>query len=136
MSSLKFFKKKCYAVIAFAPTKMSMNDADVAFNEFIADKSKGLVLFHDHFLGRIGALAIFFIENQKQLDSLQDDRPIKGWELQIFPLTFTELPIEFLYQTDFTLGVYRGKRLSDLYSEYAGSKYSKNVDEHLKPIND
>jgi len=118
------------------PRKLSMNDTDVAFNEFIDDKSKGLVLFHDHLLGRIGGLAIFFIGHQKELDSLQDDRAIKGWDLQIFPLTFIELPIEFLYRTDFTLGVYRGRGLRELYAEYAGSKYPKNVDNHVEGDSD
>jgi hypothetical protein len=111
---------------------MSLSDSDVAFNDFISDPSKGLVLFHDHFIGKPGAIAIFYIDNQTELDSFQNKGPIEGWEVQIFPLTFAELPVEFLYQIDFTLGVYRGKRLGELYSEYAESKYPKNIDEHLK----
>jgi hypothetical protein len=50
----------------------------------------------------------------------------------VHPLTFTEKPIEVLYQTDFTMGVYRGIRLRDLLREYAGSEYERNVDSHVK----
>ena len=108
-----------------------MSDADIDFNEFITDRSKGMVLFHDHFVGRAGGFAIFYVDSERELESLQDKKQLKDWEFQIFPLTFTELPIEFLYQIDFTLGTYRGKRLGDLYALYAGSEYAKNVDSHM-----
>ncbi len=112
---------------------MSLSDADVAFNNFISDITKGVVLFHDHFVGRSGGIAIFYIDSGKELEALQEKHgTLKEWELQIFPLTFTELPIEFLYQIDFTMGVYRGKRLRELYAEYSGSDYSKNVDAHCQ----
>jgi hypothetical protein len=131
MTTLKFFKKKCYVLIAYSPGGMSLSEADVAFNEFISDKSNGMVLFHDHFVGRSGGIAIFFVDSQGELDSLQSKERLKDWELQIYPLTFTEIPVEFLYQIDFTMGVYRGKRLRQLYSEYEGGEYSKNVDAHV-----
>jgi hypothetical protein len=47
-------------------------------------------------------------------------------------LDLNKLPIEFLYQTDFALWVYVGRGLRELYAEYAGSKYPKNVDNHVE----
>lgn len=49
----------------------------------------------------------------------------------IHPLTFTEKPIEFLYQIDFTMAVYRGIRLKEIYSAYENSEYKKNVESHV-----
>jgi hypothetical protein len=111
---------------------MSMHTADLTFNDYIADKSRGLVMFHDHFVGKPGGIAIYYIDNEKELESLQNQDLLKNWEIQIFPLTFTQLPVEFLYQTDFTLGMYGGRRLHELYKEYSISEYSKNVDEIVK----
>ena len=36
-----------------------------------------------------------------------------------------------LYQTDYTMRVYRGRRLKDLVKSYLGSQYEKNVDENV-----
>jgi hypothetical protein len=133
MSHLRFFKRKCYVVIAYAPLNMTLNEADVAFNDFIADRSRGLFLFHDHFVARPpGAIALYYIDSKEHLEHLQDLRLLKEWKLQIFPLTFAELPLEFLYQVDFTMGVYGGIRLRDLVKEYAKSKYEKSLDERLR----
>ncbi len=129
---MKFFKKKCYVMIAYAPHGMSLSDADIAFNNFISDETRGMVLFHDHFVGRPGAIALFYIDSGRELEALQKKGgPLNEWEMQVFSLTFAEIPIEFLYQIDFTMGVYRGKRLRELYEQYSGSEYEKNVDGHM-----
>jgi hypothetical protein len=132
LSHLKFFKKKCYAVIAYSPKGVTLGEANNALNGFISDRSRGLVLFHDHFVGRSGGIAIFYVDSDEEFQHLHNLGSLKEWEIEIFPLTFAESPTEFLYQIDFTIGSYRGKRLADLYKEYAQSNYLKNLDQFLK----
>jgi len=87
---MSFIKEKCYAVIAFAPKNMSLHDADTVFNEFISDSSRGTVLYHDHFVGRAGGIAIFHVSSEGELRQLQNESCLNGWDVMICPLTFTE----------------------------------------------
>jgi hypothetical protein len=111
---------------------MSLHDADTVFNEFISDSSRGTVLYHDHFVGRAGGIVIFHVSSEGELRQLQNESCLNGWDVMIYPLTFTEKPIEFLYQIDFTMAVYRGIRLKETYSAYENSEYKKNVDSHVE----
>ena len=125
---MKFLKPKCYAFVGYPPRGTSLRDADVAFNNFISDRANGLVLYHDHFVDEPGAVALFFVEKGDELERLERHDSLKDWTAKAHPLTFTEKPTEFLYQTDFTMGVYRGRRLRDLMAEYAGSELEKRLD--------
>lgn len=129
---LRFLKAKCYAVVAYAPASSSIREADLAFNRFIENPEYGVGLYHDHFVGAPGGVAIYYVESQQELDGLGSHRALETWDVKIHPLTFTEKPLELLYQMDFTLGVYRGRWLKDLIDAYRGSKYELNVDEHMK----
>lgn len=129
---MKFVRPKCYAFIGYAPERTSLRDADVQFNKFISDKANGLVLYHDHFVDEPGATALFYVESESELERLEQHQALQGWSVKVHPLTFTEKPIEMLYQTDFTMGVYRGQRLRDLMKAYIGSEYERNVDKHAK----
>ena len=129
---MTFVKPKCYAFVGYAPKGTNLREAAVAFNNFVADKENGLVLYHDHFVNEPGALAVFFVESDLELKRLEEHRLLSDWTAKVHPLTFTEKPIELLYQTDYTMGVYRGKRLRDLVKAYSGSDYEKNVDENVK----
>lgn len=129
---MKFIKPKCYAFVGYSPKGTSLRDADVQFNNFISDKANGLVLYHDHFVDEPGAMALFFVESESELERLEQHQALQGWNVKVHPLTFTEKPIEMLYQTDFTMGVYRGQRLRNLVKAYIGSEYEKNVDKHAK----
>jgi hypothetical protein len=90
------------------------------------------VLYHDHFVGVPGALAIFYLESLTEFDSLSQHSELEKWTVEIHPLIFTEKPVEMLYQMDFTMGVYRGKRLKEIVREYVGSEYEKSIDKQMK----
>jgi predicted choloylglycine hydrolase len=130
--TVRFLKPKVYAFVGYAPKSISLREADLQFNNFISQRDNGLVLYHDHFVDEPGAIALFYVETQMELDNLETHRLLSGWNSRIHPLTFTEKPVEMLYQSDFTMGVYRGQRLRDLIAKYIGSDYEKSVDEHLK----
>lgn len=121
--------KRCYVLIGYAPKGTSFRKANLALNEFISDPRRGLVIFHDHFMGTPGGLALFGVEDAEQLRALQERGPLKGWRIKLHPLIFAEKPIEFLYQSDFTMTVYRHKRLKDLFAEYLQSEYARDIDE-------
>jgi hypothetical protein len=56
---------------------MSLHDADTVFNEFISDSSRGTVLYHDHFVGRAGGIAIFHVNSESELRQLQNESCLK-----------------------------------------------------------
>jgi hypothetical protein len=92
----KFVKPKVYAFVAYAPKMTSLRDADVRFNSFISENANGLALYHDHFVDEPGAIALFYVESQSELDGLETHRTLDGWDAKVHPLTFTEKPIEML----------------------------------------
>lgn len=126
--------KRCYVLIGYAPKGTTFRKANLALNEFISDKSLGLVLFHDHFMGTPGGIALFSVDDAQQLAALQQRGPLKGWRIKIHPLIFAENPVEFLYQSDFTMTVYGHKRLKDFFAEYAQSEYARDIDERAAGI--
>ena len=136
MMPVRFSKKdkRCYILVAYAPEGTSIRNANEAFNDFIADANRGLVLFHDHFVGVAGGVALFWVEDEKTLAALQDAGPLKGWNLRLHPLIFTDSPLGFLYQTDWTMTVYRQKRLRELVTAYQGSEYDRSLDQRAAGI--
>ncbi len=124
----RFPKPKCYSVIAHAPASLSIRDAARVFNHFLENRQNGMVLYHDHFVGVPGAFAVFYLESLAEFESLSQHKELENWTVEIHPLIFTEKPVEMLYQMDFTMGVYRGKRLRELVRQYEGSDYEKSLD--------
>lgn len=121
---------KCYLVIAYAPAGVSARQANVAFNGYIADESRGLVMTHDHFIDRRGGFAIFACEREDQVRRMmatQDALP--GWDCRFHPLTFADGAVGWLYQSDFTLMHYRGgQRLRHWMSRYEASELVRSLD--------
>jgi len=134
--SVQFSKKdkRCYILVAYAPEDTSIRNANEAFNDFIVDVDRGLVLFHDHFIGVAGGVALFWVEDEKTLAALQDKGPLEGWNLRLHPLIFTNSPLGFLYQTDWTMTVYRQKRLKELVAAYENSEYARSIDQRAVGI--
>ena len=88
-------KPRCFLVYALAPSHLPAREANRAFNEFIADPSLPLPVFHDHFIGRPGGIAVFFVEGASQRDALLGTRHLSGWDLDIRPLIFSYSPAAF-----------------------------------------
>jgi hypothetical protein len=101
-------KPRCFLVYALAPEGVPAADANRAFNEFVADRGLPLVLFHDHFIGHPGGLAVFYAETEEERRALSGQPHLGGWRVEIRPLIFAHSPAAFDEQTAFTLRAYRG----------------------------
>ena len=71
-------KRRCYLVYAIAPEGTPARDANVVFNEYIADPRRGLVVFHDHFIGDHGGVAVFDVRSESERNALADPAPLLG----------------------------------------------------------
>lgn len=127
-------KPRCYMVYALAPETVTMRQANDQFNDFISHPEYGFVLCHDHFVDRAGGFAIFYVENENQYQLLSSAPELRGWSIAVHPLTFMDAPAGFLYQSDFTMTVYRKRRLKDLVTEYEASELARDMDERAATI--
>lgn len=107
-------KPRCYLVYALAPDSLPMGEADRVFNDFINHPQYGVVICHDHFVDQVGAYAVFFLENENQFRLLSDATQLKGWQVAVHPLTFSDSGAGFLAQIEFTLKNYRQMTPTDL----------------------
>jgi len=101
-------KPRCFLLHALAPAELPAPVANRVFNEFIADPSLPLPVFHDHFIGRPGGIAVFFVDGPSQRDALLRAPHLVGWDVDIRPLIFSYSPAAFDEQIAFTLRAYRG----------------------------
>ena len=110
-------KPRCFLVYALAPEGLPATEANRVFNEFIGDRNLPPAIYHDHFIGQPGGVAIFFVENAKERDALLDQKYLEGWQVDFQPLIFSYSPSAFDEQTAFTLKAYRGMDWEDLQKE-------------------
>lgn len=96
---------------------MPAAEANRIFNEFVGDRSLPLVVYHDHFIGKTGGLAIFFVENLEQRDLLLDRDHLPGWEIDMHPMIFSYSPAALDEQIAFTLNAYRDQDWEKLQKE-------------------
>ena len=101
-------KPRCFLLYALAPGDLSAAEANHIFNNFIADPSLPLAVFHDHFIGQPGGLAIFYVDSPESRDALLAQKHLEGWQVEYQPLIFSYSPSAFDEQTAFTLKAYRG----------------------------
>jgi hypothetical protein len=103
----KISKPRCFLVHAIAPSNLSARDANNSLNEYVTDPSRGLAIWHDHFIGTPGGSAIFFVENDAQRHALTEAGTLEGWQVSIHPLIFSHSPSAFDEQIAYTLRAYR-----------------------------
>ncbi|MFP3854267.1 MAG: hypothetical protein ACLFWD_08245 [Anaerolineales bacterium] len=108
---------KCILLYAIAPPELSAPEANQAINNLVADKSLPLALFHDHFIGEPGGIAIFYAEDDAQRQALMEQQHLPGWKVELRPLIFSFSPAALDEQIDFTLRAYRDASWDDLRSE-------------------
>jgi hypothetical protein len=101
-------RDRCYLVYALAPDGVSARQANDLLNEYISDRSRGVVVSHDHFIGEHGGFAVFHVRDENELARLDDAGPLEGWRLDVHPLTFALTATGFVAQVDFTLENYAG----------------------------
>jgi hypothetical protein len=108
-------RSRCFLVYAIAPEGMSARDANALLNEYIGQSGRGLIVSHDHFIGKPhGGFAVFEVRSEDEETKLADPGPLDGWELTSRPLTFSLTAVGFVAQADFTLRNYGGTSLADL----------------------
>ena len=108
MSTISYIKKpRCFLVYALAPDDILPSDANRLFNEFVSDRSLPLVIFHDHFIGKRGGVAVFFAESEEERGALENSSHLKDWNIEIQPLIFSYSPAAFDEQIAYTLSAYR-----------------------------
>ena len=101
-------KPRCFLVYALAPEGMPASEANRIFNAYIADRRLPLPVFHDHFIGRPGGLAVFYAATAAERQALAASHWLEGWQVDVHPLIFSRSPAGFDTQTAFTLRAYRG----------------------------
>ena len=118
-------KPRCFLVYALAPDGLAAAEANRIFNEFVADRSLPLAIYHDHFIGRPGGVALFYVEGAQERDALYGQRHLAGWQVDVRPLIFSFSPAAFDEQIAFTLKQYRGADWEELQKEKRPS-YGRN----------
>ena len=110
-------KPRCFLLYALAPKGVPAAEASRIFNLFIGDPKLPLPLFHDHFIGQAGGVAIFQVDTPAERDALLNKPRLEGWLVEIQPLIFSYSPAAFDEQIAFTLNAYRGMKWEDLRRE-------------------
>jgi hypothetical protein len=100
-------KPRCFLVYAHAPKGLIPSEVNRIFNEFIADKNLPLVLFHDHFIGNPGGVAVFYCETPEERERLPNNTHLPDWQIDFRPLIFSYSPASFDEQISYTLQAYR-----------------------------
>jgi hypothetical protein len=110
-------RTRCYLLYAIAPDRIRVAEANRIFNEFVGDRSLPLAIFHDHFIGRAGGVAIFYVGDPRERDALLAATNLAGWRVEIHPMVFSRSPSAFDEQIAFTLRQYRGVNWGSLRIE-------------------
>ncbi len=119
MSTKQFIvrKPRCFLVYALAPRDLPAAEANQQFNTFVADPALPLAVFHDHFIGQPGGVAIFFVQNREEGQQLVNHNHLTNWRVEYRPLIFSYSPAAFDEQIAFTLKQYRQAEWETLQNE-------------------
>ena len=107
---------RCVLVHVLAPEGTTARQANDRLNEYVADRRRGLAVWHDHFVGVHGGAVVLDVRSDEERDLLDDPGPLAGWQLSVHPLTFSLSAVGFAAQTSFTLERYRDVSLDQLAS--------------------
>jgi hypothetical protein len=105
---------RCHFVYAHAPAGVSAREANELLNEYVADRSRGLAVWHDHFVGEHGGAVVLDVRDDEEEARLAEPGPLEGWQLSVHPLTFSLSAVGFSAQTSLTLEGYRDVTLAEL----------------------
>jgi hypothetical protein len=105
---------RCVLVHALAPDGTTARQANDSLNEYVADRRRGLAVWHDHFVGVHGGAVVLDVRSDEERALLDDPGPLADWRLSVHPLTFSLSAVGFAAQTSFTLEQYRDIALEEL----------------------
>ena len=92
-------------------------EANELLNEYVAERRRGLAVWHDHFgggRGGHGGALVLDVRSDEERVLLDDPGPLAGWRLAVPLLTFSLSAVGFAAQTSFTLERYRDVSLEEL----------------------
>jgi rhodanese-related sulfurtransferase len=105
---------RCHLLYALAPAGTTARRANDLLNEYVSDHSRGLAVWHDHFVGSHGGAVVLDVRDEQERARLDEPGPLEGWRLATHPLTFSLTAVGFTAQTSFTLESYRDVTLDQL----------------------
>jgi hypothetical protein len=108
---------RCYLVYAIAPEGTKAREANDLLNEYVAGRSRGLAVWHDHFVGERGGAVVLDVRDDGEEARLDEPGPLAGWQISRHPLTFSLTAVGFAAQTSFTLEAYRDLSLDELAAD-------------------
>ena len=119
MDITRLKKPRCFMLYALAPDTVSPAEANTTINDICADDNIPLALFHDHFIGQIGGMIVFYIDDADQRQALQDNVAsyLDGWHYTIHPLIYSYSPAAFDEQIAYTLRAYSDANWEQLQKE-------------------
>ncbi len=119
MDITRIRKPRCYLLYAIAPEKMSPSVANQTLNRICADQQLPLAVYHDHFIGQVGGIIMFYAETAAEREELQNNLEpyLAGWEHTLHPLIFSYSPAAFDEQIDYTLRTYRDSNWEQLQKD-------------------
>lgn len=106
--------RRCFLVYALAPEGTSAREANDRLNEYVADASRGISVWHDHFVKAHGGAVVLDVRSDDEEALLEDPGPLAGWTIAVHPLTFSLSAVGFAAQSSFTIENYRGTTLDQL----------------------
>ena len=108
-------KRRCHLVYALAPEHIGAREANDRLNEYIADRRRGIAVFHDHFTGRPhGGIAVWEIRSEEEEALLLEPGSLRGWELRTHPLMYSLAAGGFAALIELNLERYAGTSLAEL----------------------
>lgn len=82
--------------------RTTAREANDRLNEYIADRTRGLAVWHDHFIGTHGGAVVLDIGSAEERVRLEESGPLASWQIAVHPLTFSLSAVGFSMQTSFT----------------------------------
>src|SRR5437764_12227573 len=94
---------RCHLVYALAPSGVSAREANDLLNEYVADESRGLAVWHDHLVGSQGGAVVLDTRDDDEEGRVADPGPLAGWELSGHSVSFSLSAVGFAARTSFRL---------------------------------
>jgi hypothetical protein len=118
LAELERGRQRCYLVYALAPDGVAARQANDLLNQYVADRRRGLPIFHDHFTGTPhGGVAVFDVRDGEAYGLLREHGPLEGWSVSVHALTYALAATGFAALVEFSAKTYAGKTLAQLAAE-------------------
>jgi hypothetical protein len=111
-------KRRCHLVYALAPDGVDAREANDLLNDYVTDRRRGIIVFHDHFTGKPhGGVAVWDVRTEDEAALLGDPGPLSGWDLRVHSLMYALAAQGFAALVDLSLERDAGTSLGQLRAE-------------------